>query len=266
MPRIRSLKPEALQHRKVGRLSDRAFRLWIGLITQADDEGRVAFDLRQFRVLIWGYFDRLKPSTVANALDELRSVSLCRLYVIDGQIFVDLPSWHDHQAIQKAIPSKLPKFQEQYADYSSPTVALQYRYCSPTVGLQGDRRKEGSDLKEPLLCDSPPASPRPTAPRGPRVSSPPPDQPGFDLFWAAWPPARRKAKLQARAAWRALHPSPSLLHAILTALESQKSSPDWSRDAGRFIPYPHRWLAKRRWEDVAPPAMDPYASFPREPT
>src|SRR6266478_4836569 len=54
-PRIRSLKPEALQHRKVGRLSDRSFRLWLGLITQADDEGRMIWDPAQFRLLVFGY-------------------------------------------------------------------------------------------------------------------------------------------------------------------------------------------------------------------
>lgn len=98
-------------------------------------------------------------------------------------------------------------------------------------------------------------------PLTPRVPSP--DHSGFAEFWTAWPSVRRKAKADALEAWNALHPSLELRHRILAALEGLKATPDWQRDNGRFIPYPHRWLKKARWNDTVTPEHDPYAKFPR---
>ena len=88
-PRIRSLKPEAFQHRKVGRLSDRAFRLWVGMLCQADDHGRLVADIDQLRVLIFGYQDGVKGKHVQQALEEVGEGGLVRLYRIDGLQYAD---------------------------------------------------------------------------------------------------------------------------------------------------------------------------------
>ena len=77
----------------------------------------------------------------------------------------------------------------------------------------------------------------------------------FDDFWEAWPPHRRIKKADAVKAWRALTPTPALCQAILAALEAQKQQPEWQREGGRYIPHPHRWLGKRRWEDAPPAAQ-----------
>jgi hypothetical protein len=71
VPRIRTLKPEALQHRKVGRLNDRQFRLWVGMLTQADDEGRLVADAEQLRLQVFGYHPRVTARDVDAALDAL---------------------------------------------------------------------------------------------------------------------------------------------------------------------------------------------------
>ena len=41
MPRIRTLKPEHRQHRKLGPLDHLTYRLWVGMILEADDAGRL---------------------------------------------------------------------------------------------------------------------------------------------------------------------------------------------------------------------------------
>jgi hypothetical protein len=109
-PRIRSLKPEALQHRKVGRLSNAAFRLWVGLITQADDEGRVIWDPAQFRLLVFGY-QEITTGDVTAALSEITAFGLARLYNVNGTEYVDLPSWAEHQKINKPSESTLPAYE-----------------------------------------------------------------------------------------------------------------------------------------------------------
>jgi hypothetical protein len=108
MPRIRSIKPDALQHRKVGSLSDRAFRLWVALITQADDDGRVVADPEQLRVLGFGYHRDVTAEDVHLALAEIAKSGLIRLYTVRDVAYADFPSWRDHQRIDRPTPSKLP--------------------------------------------------------------------------------------------------------------------------------------------------------------
>ena len=70
---------------------------------------------------------------------------------------------------------------------------------------------------------------------------------GFDAFWAVYP--RRRAKGDARKAWKALKPSPELQQKILNAVSAQSQSPDWQKEEGKYIPYPASWLRGERWED-----------------
>lgn len=72
----------------------------------------------------------------------------------------------------------------------------------------------------------------------------------FGRFWAAYP--RHTAKQTALAAFKKLNPDERLLQIILTAIERQKSSPQWARDGGQYIPHPATWLNQRRWEDETP--------------
>jgi hypothetical protein len=111
MARIRTLKPEALQHRKVGRLSDRAFRLWIGMITQADDAGRLVCDPEQLRVVAFAYQPRVTATHVEQALEEILQHDLVRWYQVAGVGYVVFPSWAEHQKIDRPTPSKLPAYE-----------------------------------------------------------------------------------------------------------------------------------------------------------
>ena len=77
---------------------------------------------------------------------------------------------------------------------------------------------------------------------------------GFDKFWEAYP--KKTAKANAVKAWKKLDPDEELQGAILTSLERQKSSVQWTKDNGQYIPYPASWLNGRRWEDEALQAAD----------
>lgn len=69
----------------------------------------------------------------------------------------------------------------------------------------------------------------------------------FDIFWRAYP--NKKAKGDAQRAWKRLKPNAGLAASILQAIEAQKSSEDWTKENGKFIPHPATWLNGRRWED-----------------
>lgn len=71
------------------------------------------------------------------------------------------------------------------------------------------------------------------------------DTPEFEAFWNAYP--KQKAKTEAREAFAKVDVP---LQTLLDALEVQKRSNDWLKDGGQYIPYPAKWLNKRRWEDA----------------
>ena len=121
MPRIRTLKPEAMTHRKVGRLPDRAFRLWIAMLTQADDDGRLVADARQLRLVAFGYHERVAVKHVDAALLEIAKAGLIRLYSNGGIEYADFPSWHDHQTVDRYVPSVLPSADDRraFAEHST---------------------------------------------------------------------------------------------------------------------------------------------------
>lgn len=93
----------------------------------------------------------------------------------------------------------------------------------------------------------------------------------FDRFWKAYP--KKVGKKAARQAFeRAVKVrgaghrksgtgdrgsgtgDPSPAEVMIAAVERQKASRQWQRDAGRFIPNPATWLNQGRWEDEPPEA------------
>lgn len=135
MARIRSLKPEIHMDEAIGVCSDSAYRLFTGLITQADDYGRQKGSPRLLASLIWPYQE--KPTTeVDEHLTELEEAGLIIRYFHSGQPFVALPTWADHQRIDNAGKEKIPSPED--ADGIQP----------PQVGSP-DSRKFAANRREP---------------------------------------------------------------------------------------------------------------------
>lgn len=81
----------------------------------------------------------------------------------------------------------------------------------------------------------------------------------FNRFWDAYP--KKLSKGGAEKAWKKIKPSEQLLTQMLSAIAAAKTSDDWQKDGGQFIPYPASWLNSKRWEDEitkggAPPQID----------
>lgn len=109
MPRIRSLKPDIWQDEKVGALQPLARLMWIGLITQADDDGRLWYRPRILRVAIFPYDDKIKDSHVEGLLKELvRSCLLVIYKTEDDRRALQIKKWTSHQKINRPVPSSIP--------------------------------------------------------------------------------------------------------------------------------------------------------------
>ena len=83
----------------------------------------------------------------------------------------------------------------------------------------------------------------------------------FVAFWQAYP--KKKAKADAHARWMKMKPSRALLQIMLTAIEEQKKSKEWTKDGGQYIPYPATWLHRGQWEDEMSDDISSTSSVPR---
>lgn len=70
----------------------------------------------------------------------------------------------------------------------------------------------------------------------------------FATFWEQYP--RKSGKMAAQSAFGALNPDTALFEIIMHSLSIAKCCDQWSRDNGRYIPNPAKWLNERRWEDM----------------
>lgn len=69
----------------------------------------------------------------------------------------------------------------------------------------------------------------------------------FDAFWDAYP--KKRAKDDCVKAWQKLKPDEAMADRIMAALTLAKSSEEWERDRGRYIPHAATWLNRRRFDD-----------------
>lgn len=70
---------------------------------------------------------------------------------------------------------------------------------------------------------------------------------GFADFYKSYP--KKKSPGDAEKAWNSLKPD---LQSVLSALEWQKKTIDWTKEDGKYIPYPASYLRSRAWEDEKP--------------
>jgi hypothetical protein len=106
-PRIRTVKPEMWQDEKVGGLSKEARLLLVGLITMADDEGR----LRAMPAAILGHVFPYDPDAARKLdgwLQEIDGTRVIVRYVVDSKPYIAFRHWRRHQRINRATGSELP--------------------------------------------------------------------------------------------------------------------------------------------------------------
>ena len=73
------------------------------------------------------------------------------------------------------------------------------------------------------------------------------DESRFNEFWVAYP--KKAGKKAAYTAWKKAKVTAELHQAILAAIRLQKTSAQWQKDNGQYIPNPATWLNQGRWDD-----------------
>jgi hypothetical protein len=92
----------------IGELTIPARLLFIGMLSLADDEGRIDLNVRYLRKEIFGY-DDLTIADVCNLLSEIRlKCKNIQIYTVDDREYAVFLTWQEYQKIDRAYRSRLP--------------------------------------------------------------------------------------------------------------------------------------------------------------
>jgi hypothetical protein len=69
----------------------------------------------------------------------------------------------------------------------------------------------------------------------------------FERFWSVYP--RKVGKGTARKVWNKLKPDEEFTREIIAKIEQLKRCEAWTKDNGKYIPHPTKWLRRDGWED-----------------
>lgn len=112
MARKRMIDPSFWSDEKVGTVEPRARLLFMGLISQADDAGRLNGHPALIKSLIFPYDYDISLSDVEQWICLLANKNLIQRYEVDSQKYILIPNFNKHQTINRPQPSKLPEPKE----------------------------------------------------------------------------------------------------------------------------------------------------------
>lgn len=141
----RIIKETICTSEKIAALTDFEFRLWVGLITQADDAGRGDARPAIIKGHVFPLRDQVTVKAISAGLHALATVRLVSLYTVGGKPIYWLPGWSEHQRIRDCKP-KYPAPEE--ADDIPPQPAASCGSSPQTAADGGSRGRESESESE----------------------------------------------------------------------------------------------------------------------
>lgn len=117
----RIIKDSICTSDSVADMTDFEFRLWVGLITQADDAGRGDARPAIIKGRVFPLRKGVTEKNVDDALHGLASKGCISLYTVGGKPFFWFPTWQLHQRVRDVKP-KYPSPDD--ADEKRPSAAV----------------------------------------------------------------------------------------------------------------------------------------------
>jgi len=112
MARKRMLDPNFWTDEKLGECTIQERYLFIGLISNADDDGIGRANPKLIKSLTFPYDESLRTSEIQKWLDKLNKFNLIALYEMSGQTYYMLPNFLKHQTINKPTKSMFPSIND----------------------------------------------------------------------------------------------------------------------------------------------------------
>ena len=136
MARIRTIKPEFPQSESMGRVSREARLCFVLLWTICDDAGRTRASSRMLASLLYPY-DEDAGKRIDGWLSELERENCVVRYEVDGNTYLEVRNWLNHQRIDRPSASKIPAFDESSRVIANPREPS----CEEGKGKEGRGRE-----------------------------------------------------------------------------------------------------------------------------
>ena len=136
MARIRTIKPEFPQSESMGRVSREARLCFILVWTICDDSGRARASSRMLASLLYPY-DEDAGKRIDGWLAELERENCIVRYEAEGNTYLEVRNWLNHQRIDKPSASKIPPF----AESSRILANVREASCEEGKGREGKGRE-----------------------------------------------------------------------------------------------------------------------------
>lgn len=219
---------------------DDVFRTWIAMLAKSDASGYVRVAIPAMAKLVGVTIERMEE--ISNILSEPDPYSRTqehegrRVEIVEGgwQIL----NYTKYRNGLKQPDATNAERQRRFRKRNAEKVTRNGSAVTVTKShAQAEAYAEAYADAEALNTQSPP----PPLKGGASVS----DQ-AFGRFWDAYP--KKVSKGDAKKAWETgkCHKH---IDAILASLEKHKTWTEWTKENGRYIPYPATWLRAMGWEN-----------------
>lgn len=226
---MRFIKDSIWTSPNLNSLSDMAERHFYRLLPLPDDHGCCELTSAVVKGRCYPLKDKVSVKMITEWTEELREADIIRTWEDKGRLFAYFPTWAEHQRIRSLNKRKTPE---------PPSLVVNCRQETSVVADCGSILSSLSSLPS-----SPVLSPLLRKRKGGELVFPE----GFEKFWTAYP--KKKSKGDAEMAWNKINPNEQLLARMLATIEQAKTSVDWTKDGGQWVPFPATWLNGKRWED-----------------
>jgi len=236
MARRRMIAPEIWESEDFASLSLLARLLFIGLFSNADDEGRGRAKAAFLKSRIFPYDENIRISDITKACGEIARHTSIVFYEHDENEYYSFKNWCVWQSISRPTPSRIPPPDEhsmKNIEDSMKIIEPSMKNIEDSLNVQCKlmpKRKEKKGKEEKEKEKRARAKER------------------FAEFWSEYP--RKVAKAKAEQAWEKFEMTEELFNTVMNALKKQKLSRQWKEDGGRYIPHPATWINQKRWEDA----------------
>lgn len=234
----RIIKESLCSSEKISALTDFEFRLWIGLITQADDTGRGDARPAIIKGHVFPLRDRITVKDISGALHGLAAKGCISLYEIDGRSYFWFPSWAKHQRIRDAKPKfPAPPSEEPLAEAENESPL---DFAATRGNSRRTAANRGESPRFAALIQSNPIQSNPTI----SATSAENEETEIELVLntgALYPISKEKADR-----WRELYPSVDVSQELRNMAAWLESNPTKRKTKNGILRFCNGWLSREQ--------------------
>lgn len=162
MARKRMISPEIWQSEDFSELSTLAKLVFIGLFSNADDEGRGRARAVYIKSIVLPYEEGIRVADIEKSLDEIAAHMSVIFYTHDGNEYYELTNWNVWQKVDKPQKSKIPPYNSDDSEIIRGTFGEQSANNRRTVPPNRiEKNRIEKEQEENVDCSEPKPVPEP---------------------------------------------------------------------------------------------------------